>query len=520
MSPSEHDPDRNSFELLRCSVVKLFTAIKKPNYFQPWEYNYQDHSGGTACVIGGNLLLTNAHVVSHSVHVEALKAGDPRKYRASVLHIDDDSELAVLTTDDPSFFEGTVPVRFGELPKHNARVTVFGFPIGGNELAVTSGVASRIEVIRYTHSWRSLLAIQTDAALNPGNSGGPVFVDGALVGIAFQGLRESDGSKVGYIIPIPVVQHFLEDLADGAVTGVPELGVYWQRLENEALLRWLQVDRSQGGVLVSRIVHRSSADGYVAQGDVIRAIDHIRVDVDGSAQVETGHRVHFTHLISRRQVGDSVSVTVTRSGMVLDLNIQLKPYRSLVPTLGSRPPEFIVFAGLVFMPLTKEYMASWRLDQVDPRYRHYDYNVLPRRDRQEIVLLSQVLAHEINAGYHKFRGVVVDRVNGTAISRISDVKTALRSPQRGFHVIEVDNIGSRSESSDYYAGYGTTIVLDANQAALADREILLRHGIVSSAVGNTEVGFYRLSATEPHGSILTIPTGDANAPSCTCEGAG
>jgi len=78
----------------------------------------------------------------------------------------------------PDFFAGTVPVRFGELPPRNANVTVHGFPIGGNELCVTAGVVSRIEVRTYTHSQRNLLAMQTDAAINPGNSGGPVFKDG------------------------------------------------------------------------------------------------------------------------------------------------------------------------------------------------------------------------------------------------------------------------------------------------------------------------------------------------------
>lgn len=108
-------PDPDSTEALRRSVVKLFTVVKEPNYYKPWELSYQHTSGGSACIIDGHRILTNAHVVTHQLFVQALKPGDSTKYTARVLHVDHDTETALLTVDDPAFFEGTVPVRFGEL---------------------------------------------------------------------------------------------------------------------------------------------------------------------------------------------------------------------------------------------------------------------------------------------------------------------------------------------------------------------------------------------------------------------
>src|SRR5207248_1061740 len=125
------------------------------------------------------------------------------------------------------FFDDTAPVRFGDLPARQERLSVYGFPIGGNELCVTEGIVSRIEVHRYTHAFRNLLAIQTDAAINPGNSGGPVFRDGQLVGIAFQGYRSSEAEKIGYVVPTSIVQQFLEDTRDGKCDGLPSLGIFW-----------------------------------------------------------------------------------------------------------------------------------------------------------------------------------------------------------------------------------------------------------------------------------------------------
>ena len=58
-------------------------------------------------------------------------------------------------------------------------------------------------------------AIQTDAAINPGNSGGPVLQDGKVVGVAFQGYSGEVAQNVGYMIPTPVIHHFLQDVTDG-----------------------------------------------------------------------------------------------------------------------------------------------------------------------------------------------------------------------------------------------------------------------------------------------------------------
>ena len=95
---------------LQRSVVKLFTVVKEPNYYKPWELAYQHTSGGSACIIDGNRILTNAHVVANQLFVQASKPGDSKKYVARVLHVDHDTETALLTVDDAVFFEGTQPV--------------------------------------------------------------------------------------------------------------------------------------------------------------------------------------------------------------------------------------------------------------------------------------------------------------------------------------------------------------------------------------------------------------------------
>ena len=467
-------------ETLRRSVVKLFTILKEPNYYQPWNLEYQKTSGGSACIVAGNRILTNAHVVSHLLYVQALKPGDSKKYTARVLHVDHDTETALLTVDDPEFFVGTVPVRFGELPFRNAKVSVYGFPMGGNELCITAGIVSRIEVRSYTHSQRHLLALQTDAAINPGNSGGPVFMNDELIGIAFQSYKQKDLEKSGYVVPIPVIRHLFEDLADGEITGVPDLGIYTQKIENEAMRAYVGLTGARTGVLITRVVHGSSADGVLAEGDVLTRLDGTPVASDGSVPLRTHDRVHYSHLVSRHQVGASLEVEILRAGAPLAVRVQLHKLVTLVaPPQPAHRPSYFIFAGLVFLPLTYDYMTTWKWDNVTPRFKHYYYSRLPSAKHEQIVLVNQVLAHDINVGYHQIHGAVVERINGVDIVSIRDVPRALAAPLGKYHVIELDYHGMRGESSDYHSTYGTRIVIDAASAASATAEILAQNGIAS-----------------------------------------
>src|ERR1700677_2966943 len=180
-------PLRAADDALQSSVVKVFVVQKAPDYYQPWQMSYQVPVSGSGFVIDGHRILTNAHVVADQVNIQVMKAGDTHKATARLLFVADDADLAELTVDEPGFFDNTKPVSFGDMPHQRDHVAAYGFPAGGEELSITEGVVSRIEVQPYAHAGDELLTVQTDAAINPGNSGGPVFKNGKFVGVSFEG---------------------------------------------------------------------------------------------------------------------------------------------------------------------------------------------------------------------------------------------------------------------------------------------------------------------------------------------
>ncbi|MBN2438204.1 MAG: trypsin-like peptidase domain-containing protein [Deltaproteobacteria bacterium] len=468
-----HEPDD-----LRRSTVKLYTVIKKSNFYEPWQLYSQYNSGGSGCILEDRRILTNAHVVSDQIYIQVLKANDTRKYTASVEHVAHDSELALLRVEDPDFWKETAPIKFGDLPRQREKVAVYGFPIGGEELSVTEGVVSRVEVGKYVHSLRDLLLVQTDAAINPGNSGGPVFQNGRLVGVAFQSYSGSNVEKTGYMVPVPLISRFLKDVEDGTYDGIPDLGIRWQKLESGSLKAFYGLTREQSGILVTGIVFGSPAEDLLQEGDVLTSLSGVRIADDGTIPLRDGERVNFRHALTPFHLGDTLRLGLLRSGKALEGQVKLRRVCSLIagPEYDKRPTYFI-YAGIVFTPLSFNYLSAWEPKDVDPRFKYlYDWG-LPSASRREVVIIKDVLPHAINVGYHKLKGAIVERINGVSIGEMRDVVKALEKAQGEFHVIELDHRAGTRMESDHSRDAGTRLVIRASGAPEATLQILTRYDI-------------------------------------------
>jgi len=165
------------------AMVKIYTIQSNPDYINPWNLEQPQMISGSGCIIDNQRILTNAHVVSNQTFVQVRAYGESRKFDAYVLYVSHNADLAILTTKEPAFFDDKPHLTLGDLPIIQQPVAVYGFPEGGDTLSITAGVVSRVEHSWYAHSFQQLLAIQVDAAVNDGNSGGPVLADGKIIGL-------------------------------------------------------------------------------------------------------------------------------------------------------------------------------------------------------------------------------------------------------------------------------------------------------------------------------------------------
>ncbi|KAG8638828.1 hypothetical protein MANES_14G068600v8 [Manihot esculenta] len=343
------------------AVVKVFCVHTEPNFSLPWQRKRQYSSSSSGFVIGGRRILTNAHSVEHYTQVKLKKRGSDTKYLATVLAIGTECDIALLTVNDDEFWKGVSPVEFGELPALQDAVTVVGYPIGGDTISVTSGVVSRIEILSYVHGSTELLGLQIDAAINSGNSGGPAFNDkGHCVGIAFQSLKHEDVENIGYVIPTPVITHFIQDYEKkGAYTGFPFLGIEWQKMENPDLRMAMGMKPDQKGVRIRRIDPTAPESEVLKPSDIILSFDGVDIANDGTVPFRHGERIGFSYLISQKYTGDSAKIKVLRDSNILNFDIKLSTHRRLIPPhVKGRPPSYYIIAGFVFSTVSVPYLRS------------------------------------------------------------------------------------------------------------------------------------------------------------------
>ncbi|KAF3780420.1 Protease Do-like 9 [Nymphaea thermarum] len=388
------------------AVVKVFCVHTEPNFSLPWQRKRQYSSSSSGFIVSGRRVLTNAHSVEHHTQVKLKKRGSDTKYLATVLAIGTECDIAMLTVNDDEFWDGVSPVEFGSLPVLQDAVTVVGYPIGGDTISVTSGVVSRMEILSYVHGATELLGLQIDAAINSGNSGGPAFNDkGQCVGIAFQSLKHEDVENIGYVIPTPVIMHFIKDYEkSGEYTGFPILGVEWQKMENPDLRKAMGMTPNQKGVRVRRVEPTAPASQFLKPSDIILSFDGIDIANDGTVPFRHGERIGFSYLVSQKYTGESAAVKVLRESKIVEFNVEVATHKRLVPAhIKGKPPSYYIIAGFVFSAISVPYLRS--------EYgKDYDYDApvklldkllhsMAQTEDEQLVVVSQVLVSDINIGY-------------------------------------------------------------------------------------------------------------------------
>jgi len=457
------------------SVVLIRSVSQDFDYAMPWKQKSMSQGTGSGFIIEGKRILTNAHNVSNNKYVEVKKQAQAKRYPAQVAFIGHDCDLAILTVPDDSFFEGTVPLEIGGVPKTNTTVSTYGFPIGGDLISVTEGVVSRVEMDYYSHTGAdSHLVVQTDAAINPGNSGGPVMQQGKVVGVAFQGLSQAD--NIGYMIPTTVIQHFLKDTEDGKYDMFGSLGfTSYPGLHSPSYKEYLKVPESEQGIVVLQTLLNSSVEKVLQPEDVITRIDDYDIDNDGNVKID-GLQLHMSEVIERKQISDSVELTFYRNGQVHKEKVEIRLNR---PVLGyareyDKKPGYVVYAGLTFVRLSRNLLETWEGNWIYNipfalRYLFF-YSRQLNKDpqRRDYVILSEILPDEVNAYSGEFKNLPVEKINGQNIWGLADVQKALAKSQDGFCRIT-------------FMGDKRPLIIDATQAQERQGTILRQYKVPAEA---------------------------------------
>jgi len=305
----------------------------------PRPHGVQHAQGSGFLISADGLVLTNAHVVDGAKEV-TVKLSDHREYKAKVLGADKSSDIAVLKIEAHNL----PAVTLGDSDKLGVGdyVLAIGEPFGLEETA-TAGIVSA--------KGRSLPGdgyvpfIQTDAAVNPGNSGGPLFdAGGSVVGINSQIYSNSGGYQgVSFAIPINLAVQVKDQIVKTGKVAHSRLGVEVQTLD-QSLANSFKLT-SPNGALVAKVVPDSAAaEAGIKVGDVI-------LKFNGASIVDAGS---LSQRVGVAAPGEKASIEIWRDGKTLDLTATIGNAAALAAADDAGGDSSQAKLGLALRPLSPE----------------------------------------------------------------------------------------------------------------------------------------------------------------------
>ena len=408
------------------SVVHINTSTTKTGevYYNPfgeWFGNpyqkmpdQQIQGAGSGVIISNEgLIVTNNHVVNGATEIE-VTLNDKRKFNATIVGTDPSTDLAIIKIDATEL--SAIVMGNSDVVKIGEWVLAVGNPFNLTS-TVTAGIVSakgrNINILKEQYAIESF--IQTDAAVNPGNSGGAlVNTKGELIGIN-TAIASNTGSYAGYsfAIPVNIVKKVSNDLSKFGTVQRALLGIQIQDLSQEAATK--NGLKSLDGVLVGKVFDASAAkDGGLEEGDVILKIEDSPIK---SATV-------LQEKISQYRPGDIVKITYVRNAKEGIANVSLKSAEGANDVVTKE----VLFMGAKLEKLSTKEKKDYGIE-----------NGVKITDLQDGKLLQNGIK----------KGFIITHIDHKVIATEDDVITILKNKKGGVFIEGIYPSGSRG-----YYGFG------------------------------------------------------------------
>lgn len=289
------------------STVGITTSVTSTNF---WGYKTTSAASGSGFIISTNgYILTNYHVIKGADSV-TVSLYDGTTYDASLVGYDESNDIAVLKVDA----ENLTPVILGDSDALNIgdSVVAIGNPLGELTFSLTAGLVSAKDREVTLSSSVTMNLIQTDCAINSGNSGGALFnMYGEVVGVTNAKYSSSSSSEasidnIGFAIPINTIRPIVESIIENGYISKPYIGISVLDVSAET-----QMYGVPAGAAIQEVTEDSpAADAGLQVGDVITAVNGTAVD-----------STQLVAYVKGTSVGDELTLTVYRQGQTLEVSV-------------------------------------------------------------------------------------------------------------------------------------------------------------------------------------------------------
>jgi S1-C subfamily serine protease len=434
------------------SVVKVNATSQPYSLHLPWQKESPSGRRGLGVVLAGNRVLVTAQMVADATYIELELPEKGQKIPAKVVAVDYEANLALLDTAasdrQKAFFAGLKPMAVDVSARIGDKVDILQSGRVG-ELIESELIIGKVLIRRYIVEGSSFLVYEANNIVrSEANSFTLPVVNksGKLVGLL---LTYDSKNQITTILPAPIIEHFLKDVADGTYEGFAGLGMEMQATLDEQYREFLGLKPDAPGVLISMVMKGGSAQkAGVQKGDILVAINGFSIDSRGNYKDPQFGALSSSHLVrGRAYVGDKVEIKVIRDGKEVILKGELARRKLddflVLPYLFDKGPRYVLMGGLLFQELSHPYLDAFgedqrggailRLSRIATHPDKYE-----EEGRKKLIFLSLVLPTPSAQGYDKLGGQVVNKVNGRAIKDLDDLAEAFKSPKDSVHVIELN----------------------------------------------------------------------------------
>lgn len=455
---------RDSQSILQNSLIELDVSRKLFDLQMPWN-KASGNVRKTAVLIAPGEFLTTADGLADATLIRAQKGGRGAWAEARVIWKDYHANLAIVGAT-PEFSKGMRPVELAAKVSASDEFQIHRWRNGNVE--VRKAEFNQFAVSDAKMSFIQLAQLELTSEISGVGWGEPLMAGGRLAG-----LLTSHTRSICVATPAPFIKGVLDARRKGSFAGIGYFDFVWQPTENPGVHRFLELPGEPRGVIVIEGSKELGQTNLIQVRDLILQVDGFDVDTQGNYHDPSYGHLILENLSSRgRFAGDLVRIKLWRKGQTIDVMYKLPradhPSRLMPDFIFDEVPEYLIMGGLVFQPLSNHYLKSWGEDwkRRAPFRLNYYNNEPVTKDRQGLVLLTNVLPDAYNLGYQDTRLLVVDEVNGKKISRIADLAEAFNQASDGFHVIRY----MRGDSP-------RRMVLDAKTSKEATERVLGRYGV-------------------------------------------
>ncbi len=288
------------------------TISGRTNSRYGYGYTYQA-SGSGFIITEDGYILTNYHVIENSDTV-TVATYDDQTYEAEIIGYDETNDIAVLKIDA----ENLRPVTLGNSDKLRVGDSVFaiGNPLGELTFSLTHGVVSALSRNVRTEAGNSMDLIQTDCAINSGNSGGALFNSrGEVIGItnakySSSGISEAEIDNVGFAIPVNSFTRIVTSIIENGYVLKPYIGVTVSPISDETA----GITGIKAGAVVLDVTEGGPADqAGIRVNDVIVKVD--RTEIKDSNDL--------VQVISKSEPGDVMTFNIYRQGAEIQIDVEI-----------------------------------------------------------------------------------------------------------------------------------------------------------------------------------------------------